>query len=66
MSFGPVKAENTQVRGVKRMCQPVVSRAAMEAALTQRNLVIATGMMTSNVGQPVGYEVFVYVLYLLL
>ena len=48
MSFGPVKAENTQVRGVKRMCQPVVSRAAMEAALTQRNLVIATGMCTKE------------------
>ena len=48
VSFGPVKAENTQV----------VSRATKEVALTQRNLVIATGMMTSNVGQPVGYEVF--------
>ena len=46
VSFGPVKVENTKERGVKRMCQPVVSRAAMEAALTQRNLVIATGVMT--------------------
>ena len=46
VSFGPVQVENTQEREVKRMCQPVVSRAAMEAALTQRNLVIATGMCT--------------------
>ena len=48
VSFGPVQVENTQEREVKRMCQPVVSRAAMEAALTQRNLVIATGMCTKE------------------
>ena len=46
VSFGPVKVDVTQEKEVKRMCQPVVSRAAMEAVLTQRNLVIATGMCT--------------------
>ena len=46
VSFGPVKVEVTQEKEVKRIYQPVVSRAAMEAALTQRNLVIATGMCT--------------------
>ena len=46
VSFRPVKVEVTQEKEVKRMCQPVVSRAAMEVALTQRNLVIATGMCT--------------------
>ena len=40
VSFGPVKVENTQERGVNRICQPVVSRATTEVALTQRNLVI--------------------------
>ena len=44
MSFGPVKTENTQVRGVNGVGQPVVSRATTEVALTQRNPVIATGV----------------------
>ena len=46
VSFVPVKVEVTQEKVVKRMCQPFVSRAATEVALTQRNLVIETGMCT--------------------
>ena len=46
VSFGPVKVEVTQEKEVKRIYQPVVSRAATEVAWTQRNLVIETGMCT--------------------
>ena len=44
VSFGHVKVENTQVRGVNGVSQPLVLRATTEVALTQRNLVNVTGV----------------------
>ena len=50
----PIAVEGTHRRGVEGMSQPLVARAPMQVALTHRTPVIATGVVTGNVGRMLG------------